>query len=117
EAARALPFAEQAVAAARKTKDRALEVKALTCLGLVLGEARSAPEGIRILQEAVTLAADEDLPTDAALAFLDLSYLGQVSGDEAAAEEYARRGLSLPHIPAALEALLRGNAALGAMNR
>jgi DNA-binding CsgD family transcriptional regulator/tetratricopeptide (TPR) repeat protein len=116
-AAEALPFAERAVRGAQKAKDPLLEVRALTCLGLVTGEARSARQGMTIPDKAVVVATEQDLPAEAGLAFLDLSYLAQVSGDEDAAEEYARRGLRLSHLPPALEALLRGNVALGAMNR
>jgi DNA-binding CsgD family transcriptional regulator len=117
EPARALPFAERALAAARELGDRLLEVRGLITLGLIVGQTRSAAEGIELLQEAVSLAAVEDLPNEGALAHLDLSYLSQVSGDEIGGEEYARKGLELRHISPAMEALLRGNVALGPMNR
>jgi DNA-binding CsgD family transcriptional regulator len=115
--ARALPFAERAVAVARETGDRLLELRALTSLGLIVGQVRSAEEGMALLRQAVSIASDEDSPKDAALAYLDLSYLAQVSGDEERGEQFAREGLTLPHLPPALEALLRGNVALGPMNR
>ncbi|MFN2468818.1 MAG: AAA family ATPase [Gaiellaceae bacterium] len=116
EPAKALPFAEQARAAAREAGDRALEARALTTFGLIVGQTRSAAGGISILHEAVELARREGLPNVAALAYLDLSYLAQVSGDEERGEQYARDGLALGDISPALEALLRGNVALGPMN-
>ena len=116
EPAKALPFAEQALNAAREAGDRALEARALTTLGLIVGQTRTAAEGMAILHEAVELAGRENLPNVAALAYLDLSYLAQVSGDEERGEQYARDGLALGEISPALEARLRGNVALGPRN-
>src|SRR5437879_2274108 len=90
EPTRALPFAERPLAVAREVGDRILELRALTSLGLIVGQARSAPEGMVLLHEAVAIARAEQLPKDGALAFLDLSYLAQVSGDEEGGENYAR---------------------------
>jgi DNA-binding CsgD family transcriptional regulator len=115
--AEALPFAQQALEVARREDDRYLEVRALNCLGLALGQTSGTANGIATLEQAVVLARDEGLPKEAGLACLNLSYLYQVGGDEDKAEEYARVGVAIPNVPAAVEALLRGNAALGPMNR
>lgn len=115
--AEARPFAEQALEVARRDDDRHLEVRALNCLGLTIGQTSGADDGIAILEQALGLALEEELPKEAGLASLNLSYLSQVAGDEDGAEEYAVEGIAIPHVPPAIEALLRGNAALGPMNR
>jgi len=113
----ARPFAELALEVARRDDDRHLEVRALNCLGLTIGQTSGTDDGIAILEQALGLALEEELPKEAGLASLNLSYLSQVAGDEDGAEEYAWEGIAIPHVPPAIEALLRGNAALGPMNR
>jgi DNA-binding CsgD family transcriptional regulator/tetratricopeptide (TPR) repeat protein len=112
--AAALPLAERALDAARAAGDRVLEARALNCLGLAVGETRDAREGMAIVHEAAELAAADGLPDEEALAYLRLSYLSEVCGDEHGHEDYARRGLTVANLPPALEALLRGN--VGAAN-
>jgi DNA-binding CsgD family transcriptional regulator len=115
--AAALPLAERALDAARGAGDRLLEVRALNCLGLVVGETRDAREGMAIVREAAELAAADRLPDEEALAYLRLSYLSEVCGDEDGHESYARRGLAVTNLPPALEALLRGNVAAASMKK
>lgn len=115
--AAALPLAERALDAARAVEDRLLEARALNCLGLVVGETRDAREGMAIVQEAADLAAAERLPDEEALAYLRLSYLSEVCGDEHGHQEYARRGLAVSNLPPALNALLRGNVAAASMKK
>lgn len=113
----AVPFAQQALEVASREDNRYLEVRALNCLGLAIGQTDGTAKGIATLEQALVLAREEELPKEAGLACLNLSYLYQVGGDEDKAEEYARIGLAIRNVPAAVEALLRGNAALGPMNR
>jgi DNA-binding CsgD family transcriptional regulator len=113
----ALPFAERALEAARASEDRLLEARALNCLGLVVGETRDARAGMAIVQEAAELGAAEGLPEEEALAYLRLSYLSEVCGDEDGHEAYARQGLTVPNLSPALEALLRGNVAASSMKQ
>jgi DNA-binding NarL/FixJ family response regulator len=107
----ARPFAEQALAAARRRRDRMLETRSLRRLGLVVGQTESFVEGISLLGEAVAVALEADLPAEAAGAYLTLSHLCHMRGDEEGHAENARRGLALHHVPTALQGLLLHNLA------
>lgn len=101
--------AEHAAALARQLGDAELEVRALNRLGLAVGEARSAAEGMVLLESARDLAEAEGLAGEIALACLNLSHLAGASADAAAMRDWAVRGLQVPS-SATIEAMLRSNA-------
>lgn len=114
--AEALPVAEQAAALAR-TVGPVLEARALIQLGLIRGLATSARAGMAVLETALDLAQEHDLPMEEAYCWLDLSFLAEHAGDDEAYERYARRGLQVDSVPPSLQALLLANAAQGPVRR
>ncbi len=117
EPARALPFAEAALAEGTALGDQRLVLRAQNRLGLVLGETSGCAEGIAVLERALTDALRAGFDNEASHALLNLSFLSELAGDAAKAEHYVRRGLELPHLPPAREALLRSNLSAALMNR
>ncbi len=109
QATEGLAHAERAVALARQLGDQELEARALNRLGLAVGEARSASEGMTLLESARGLAEAAGLDSEVALACLNLSHLAGACGDPAAMRDWALRGLQVPGA-GAVESLLRGNA-------
>jgi DNA-binding CsgD family transcriptional regulator len=117
EPARALPFAQAALAEGTALDDQRLVLRAQGRLGLVLGETSSCAEGIAVLEEVVSGALRAGLDSEASIALHNLSYLSAVAGDAAGSETYVRRGLELPHLPPTTEALLRTNLSSVLVNR
>ncbi len=118
----ALPVAREAVRLARAVStdaptDAALLPRALGHLGLLEGQAGSITAAVEALEEAVDLAQDHGLPAEEGYAWLARSFLAQHTGDEDAHEQLARRGLEVAGLPAAVEAMLRANAGVGAVWR
>lgn len=109
ESARAMDDAERAVELARAAEDAGLEASVLNALGLAVGMARSAPEGVAILERAADLARAADLPVEASRAYANLGHLAESAGDVPAMEQYCRRGLELEGIPASTAAMLHSN--------
>ena len=109
EPARALADAERAAELAQSADDATLEASVLNPLGLAVGMARSATEGLPILERAAECATAANLPAEAARAYLNLGYLAEHAGDLAATEAYARRGLEIEGAPAAQTMMLHSN--------
>jgi DNA-binding CsgD family transcriptional regulator len=114
EAGRGLVDAEAAAALVPAGSDAALEAQVLNCLGLAVGMGRSAAEGKEILERAVTCALDAGVPSEAARAYTNLSYLAGLSDDVAGQAAYVRLGLAVDGAPPSYLASLRGNLALAA---
>ncbi len=115
--ASALADARRAAELSRAAGEPQLEVGALNALGLATGMRRTAEEAIAILEQALQLAKIHDLPTEQALALLNLSYFAELAGDMATAESYARVGTEIVGAPSSLLARLRGNVALSRVMR
>ena len=107
--ARAILDAERAVELAESQGDVLPRVTALGALGLAVGQARSAADGIRILESAAELASAASLQAEEARLRLNLSYLAGSAGDLAAKEKHIRLGLALDGAPASLTAFIHGN--------
>jgi len=108
--AAATPDAERAVQMARELGDPVLEARALNRLGLAVGQAVAAPQGMQVLRRALALAETANLATETSLACLNLSYLAAICNDSEAMREWALRGLAVPGLGANHEAILRSNA-------
>lgn len=118
--AEALRLAESAASLAHAgdgPADEALYVRCLVHLGLIRGLADSAEAGLRILEQAIDLAQQHDMPIEEGQAWLSRSFLTQHVGDEEAYERFARRGLEVASLTPALEAMLLANAAQGPVRR
>lgn len=109
EPARAMPFADRAVEAARECGDAALEARALTRLGFVTGMARDSEAATEILLGAASLARDAHLPAETARAYLNLSFFADAAGDAEQCAAYAHEGLAVVDLPPGVEVLLRAN--------
>ena len=109
EVTRAVLDAGRAAEIARSADDAALEANVLNALGLAVGMARSATEGMVILERAAELARATGLPAQAGPAYTNLAYLAEHAGDLPAVEAYSRRGLELDGVPASLLAMLHMN--------
>jgi len=107
-----LDDAERAVRLAQTAEDKALEATALNALGRIVGMSRSAVEGIELLELARERASSSNVPSQAAVADLNLAYLANASGDPAGAESHTRRGLELEGVYPATVAMLRANRGL-----
>jgi len=109
EASRGLVDAEAAAALVQAGDHPALEARVLNALGLAVGMARSAVEGLTILERAVVLAVEADLPTEASRAYVNLSFLDALSGDTRGELNHIRLGLAVEGAPASISALLHSN--------
>jgi DNA-binding CsgD family transcriptional regulator len=116
EASSAVVHAQRAAEIARRTADAALEANVLNAFGLAVGMARSATEGIAILERAAEQAHAAGLPDQAGRANGNLAHLAEYAGDQAAVEAYSRRGLELDGLPASISALLHSNLAMARKN-
>ena len=83
ESARALADAERAAELAHDSDDAALQATVLNALGLAIGMARSAAEGIPVLERAAQHALAADLPAQAGRAYANLAYLAEHAGRSA----------------------------------
>ena len=103
---RALTDAEHAAELADNSDDAALQATILNALGMAIGMARSAAEGIPVLERAAQRALASDLPAQAGRAYANLIFLTGHANDLTGWEWYARRGLELDGVPAAHRANL-----------
>ncbi len=104
-----LDDAKRAAALVRGTGDVALEVRAQHALGLAVGVARGAIEGVAILEKAVERADAVGLPVEQARLRMNLSYLAELAGDVVGGEAHTRRGLDVEGAPVSVTALLQHN--------
>ena len=109
EPARALADAERAAELTQDSDDDALHATVLNPLGLAIGIARNAAEGIPVLERAAQHALAADLPAQAGRAYTNLTYLAEHAGDGAASQAYAQRGLELDGVSATQVAQLHSN--------
>ena len=107
EPTRALADAERAAELAQDSDDAALQATILNTLGMAIGMARNAAEGIPVLERAAQRALAANLPAQAGRAYSNLTFLANHANDDAAFEAYARRGLELDGVPAAHRANLQ----------
>jgi DNA-binding CsgD family transcriptional regulator/tetratricopeptide (TPR) repeat protein len=108
----ALADARKAVELCQSAGQSELEAGALNALGLATGMTRSAVDAIAILEHALERAQVFDLPTELALARLNLSYFAEMTGDLETAESHALLGAQIVGAPSPLVARMRGNVAL-----
>ena len=108
---RALTDAEHAAELTHDSPDAALQATILNPLGLAIGMARDAAEGIPVLERAAQHALAADLPAQAGRAYTNLTYLAEHAGDGAASQAYAQRGLELDGVSATQVAQLHSNLA------
>ncbi len=111
EASRALADAEAAAELLRTDSDPALEARVLNTLGLAVGMVRSVAEGKDILDRAVERSIEGDLPAEAVRAYLNRSFMDEMSGDTEAVRTHIRLAVTIDGAPAAIAAMLRGNLA------
>jgi DNA-binding CsgD family transcriptional regulator len=109
EPTQAVSAAETATALAHEIGDIALETRVLNALGLAVGMARSAKEGIEILERAAELSTEAHLPRDAARAYANLSYLDALTGDTEAMRTHTNLGLAIRGAADAAVSTLRVN--------
>jgi DNA-binding CsgD family transcriptional regulator len=113
--AAALPLAEEALLRAHAAGDPVLVLRARNRLGLIAGMARGTDAGRELLVPAAAEAEVRELPAEAGLAWLNLSYFADLDGDAAAMERAAAHGLAIPGIAPVTEVLLRGNLGVACM--
>jgi tetratricopeptide (TPR) repeat protein len=101
--------AERAVELAQNSNDAALQARAHQALGAAVGIARSAREGMEILEDAVERAHAADLPGEEASLRRNLGYLAELAGDMEASELHARLGLEIRGAPSALITAMHHN--------
>ena len=111
EASRALADAEAAAELLTADGDSALEARVLNTLGLAVGIVRSPPEGKDILERAVQRSIEGDQPAEAARAYVNLSFMDEMSGDTEAVRTRFTLALSIDGAPAAITAMLQSNLA------
>jgi DNA-binding CsgD family transcriptional regulator len=109
EVGRGAADAEAAAALLHADDDPALEAQVLNTLGLAIGMARSATEGASVLIRAGELALDAGLPLEAARAYVNLSYLDDLSGDPEAGLAHIRLGLAIDGVPPSISVALHAN--------
>jgi DNA-binding CsgD family transcriptional regulator len=106
----ALADAEHAANLAPVAVDSALRARVFNVYGLAAGMARSAREGIAILEEGALYATGAGLPTEAARARLYLAHLSRQAGDLESVERHLRLGVMLkgaePSLLSHIQALL-----------
>jgi DNA-binding CsgD family transcriptional regulator len=113
----ALADAQTAAELLPADSDRALEARVLNTLGLAVGMLRSVPEGKEILERAVNRALEGDLPAEAVRAYVNHSFLDELSGDTEAVSKHSTLALSVRGAPPALTAVLRANLAFAEADR
>jgi len=110
ESTRALADVERAAEITSGAVDAALAVGTLNVLGLAIGMARSAVEGMAVLERARDRALETDLPAEAARACNNLGYLGDLAGDiSRTTGEHYLRGLAITGTIPATKATLHSN--------
>lgn len=109
ESTRALADAELAAELAQGIHDVGLEARVLNSLGLAVGMSRSAVEGAAILEVAAERALEADMPTEAARAYTNLSFLDALAGDIAQQQAHIRLGLAIEGAPVSLTTTLHSN--------
>jgi len=109
EVASALEDAEAAARLLRPGDPAALQARVLNSLGLVVGIARSGPEGRAVLERAVQRAVEANLPMETSRAYNNLSFLAYQSGDVSGSNAYIQRGVAVEGAPPSMAALLRAN--------
>ena len=117
EASRGLVDAEAAAALVPAGSDAALEAQVLNCLGLAVGMARSAVEGVAILERAAARALDARMPAEAARAYANLSYLDGLSANAPQGRAHIGLGLQIEGAPAPVVSVLRSNMAFAELRR
>ena len=109
EPTQAVADAAAAAELVRGAHDVVIEARVLSSLGLAVGMARSATEGIQILERAAELAVEAGLPGDAARAYVNLSYLDALSDDLVAMRAHVNLGLAIAGAPPSVVSTLRMN--------
>ena len=112
EPARALTDAEHAAELADNSDDAALQATILNALGMAIGMARSAAEGVPVLERAAQRALAAGMPAQAGRAYANLAFLSEHANDGAAIEGYSRSGLELHGVAASHRAILHSNLAV-----